>query len=84
MASNAQASSAADAHAAVFVPSVEVPPEAIRIQGPDFNLPIELDALLQSYEKIGFQANGLKRACDIINRMVSLSLDIYSLCFARD
>lgn len=33
-------------------------------------IPWELDALLQSYGAIGFQATGLKKAIDIIEKMV--------------
>ncbi|KAK4706170.1 deoxyhypusine synthase, partial [Phenoliferia sp. Uapishka_3] len=53
---------------AIFVPSEAY--EGVRIKGPDFNLPIELDALLKSYETIGFQATGLARAMELINKMV--------------
>lgn len=59
----------ADAKANVFVKSEAY--EGTRIQGPDFNVPVELDALLKSYETIGFQANGLARAIQLINKMVS-------------
>lgn len=55
---------------AIFVPSQ--PFEGIRIQGPDFNIPIELNDLLKSYETIGFQATGLSRAIELINKMVRL------------
>lgn len=54
---------------AIFVPSQ--PFEGVRIQGPDFNIPIELNELLKSYETIGFQATGLARAIELINKMVS-------------
>lgn len=52
---------------AVFVQSEAY--DGTRIQGPDFNLPIELQDLLGSYEKIGFQANGLARAMELIDKM---------------
>ena len=58
-----------DAKAAVFVKST--PYEGTRIRGPDFNLPHELEDLLKSYETIGFQANGLARAMELVNKMVS-------------
>jgi len=58
-----------DAKAAVFVKSEDF--QGTRIRGPDFNIPHELDALLKSYETIGFQANGLARAMELINKMVS-------------
>ena len=53
---------------AIFVQSEAF--DGVRIKGPDFNLPIELDALLKSYETIGFQATGLARAMELINKMV--------------
>ena len=53
---------------AIFVKSEAY--EGPRIKGPDFNLPIELDALLASYAGIGFQATGLARAIELINKMV--------------
>ncbi|ORY89466.1 Deoxyhypusine synthase [Leucosporidium creatinivorum] len=56
-----------DAKAAVFVKSEDF--QGTRIRGPDFNIPHELDALLKSYETIGFQANGLARAMELINKM---------------
>ncbi|KAL8293684.1 hypothetical protein RQP46_000385 [Phenoliferia psychrophenolica] len=52
---------------AIFVQSEAY--DGLRIKGPDFNLPIELDALLKSYETIGFQATGLARAMELINKM---------------
>lgn len=61
----------AAAKEAIFVKSEVY--EGTRIQGPDFNLPLELDALLESYKTIGFQANGLARAIEIINQMVRLA-----------
>jgi len=59
----------AEAKANVFVKSEAY--DGTQIKGPDFNLPYELDALLKSYETIGFQANGLARAIHLINKMVS-------------
>jgi deoxyhypusine synthase len=43
-----------------------------RIRGSDFDLPIGLDGLLESYASIGFQASGLNKAIEIINRMVCI------------
>ena len=57
---------------AVFVQSEDIGQDATRVCGPDFNLPIELEALLQSYATTGFQATALSRAIDIVNKMVSL------------
>lgn len=62
---------AASAQAAVFVPSEDLSQSATKIRGPDFNMPYELQGLLNSYATIGFQASGLTRAIEIINKMVS-------------
>ncbi|KAI5479891.1 deoxyhypusine synthase [Pseudohyphozyma bogoriensis] len=63
----ASTSAADSAKAAVFVASEDY--QGTRIKGPDFNIPIELDALLKSYETIGFQASGLSRAIQLIEKM---------------
>ncbi|GAA5948057.1 hypothetical protein JCM3765_007088 [Sporobolomyces pararoseus] len=55
------------AKAAVFVQSEAY--EGTRIKGPDFNSKHSLEQLLQSYSNIGFQANGLSRAIELINKM---------------
>ncbi|UOH84296.1 deoxyhypusine synthase [Cryptococcus neoformans] len=52
----------ADPHQNVIFPSEEIPEDAVDVKGPDFNKPIDLEALLKSYETIGFQATGLARA----------------------
>jgi len=70
MAASSSASEAAKA--AVFVQSEAY--EGTRIKGPDFNQPHSLQDLLKSYETIGFQANGLSRAMELIDKMVSPSL----------
>ena len=61
------------AQAAVFVASEDIANEAVKIRGPDFNEAHTLDALLQSYATIGFQASGLTRAIEIVEKMVSCS-----------
>ena len=61
----------ASAQAALFVPSEDLSKSGTKIQGPDFNMPYELQGLLNSYATIGFQASGLTRAIEIINQMVS-------------
>lgn len=43
--------------------------DAISVQGPNFDTPLSLLQFLQSYERIGFQANSLGRAIDIVNKM---------------
>ena len=60
-----------DAQAAVLVQSEPVPDSAISVEGPNFDKSLGLQDLLNSYERIGFQATSLGRAIDIVNRMVS-------------
>jgi hypothetical protein len=55
---------------AVLVKSEEVDSNAERVIGPDFNLPLDLQQLLQSYGTIGYQATAFKQAIDIVNKMV--------------
>lgn len=54
---------------AIFVKSEAY--EGVKISGPDFNEELSLSELLSSYGTIGFQANSLARAIEIINKMVS-------------
>ncbi|ORX34032.1 putative deoxyhypusine synthase [Kockovaella imperatae] len=58
-----------NAHASVLTPSEAIPPNAVHIHGPDLSDPIDLVDLLKSYEKIGFQATGLARAIQIVEKM---------------
>jgi deoxyhypusine synthase len=58
------------ASAAVLKPSDPIPDSAISVEGPDFEHPLDLDALLASYKRIGFQAQSLGRAIEIVNKMV--------------
>jgi hypothetical protein len=60
------------AHASVLMPSEAIPADALHIKGPNFNNAITLQELLESYEKIGFQATGLAKAIKIVENMVSL------------
>ena len=60
------------ASAAILKPSEPVSEEAIPVHGPNFDEPITLDSLLGSYERIGFQANSLGKAINIVNKMVRL------------
>lgn len=60
------------ASAAVLQPSEAIPDTAVSVQGPDFDKSLNLQDLLYSYERIGFQATSLGRAINIINKMVSL------------
>ncbi|OWZ70121.1 deoxyhypusine synthase [Cryptococcus neoformans] len=59
----------ADPHQNVIFPSEEIPEDAVDVKGPDFNKPIDLEALLKSYETIGFQATGLARAIQVVDEM---------------
>jgi deoxyhypusine synthase len=61
------------ASAAVLKPSEPVPEEAVAVQGPNFDERLTLDSLLGSYERIGFQANSLGKAINIVNKMVRLA-----------
>jgi len=58
-----------DAQAAVLVQSEPVPDSAVSVEGPNFDNSLDLQGLLDSYERIGFQATSLGRAIDIVNRM---------------
>ncbi|KAL4081835.1 DHS-like NAD/FAD-binding domain-containing protein [Scleroderma yunnanense] len=51
--------------AAVLQPSEPVPDSAISVEGPDFERNLSLSQFLQSYERVGFQANSLGRAINI-------------------
>lgn len=61
------------AAAAVLLPSAPVSDTAVSVQGPDFDQPQTLQSLLQSYERIGFQANSFGKAINIVNQMVCVS-----------
>ena len=56
---------------AVLKRSDPVPEDATFVQGPNFDECIDLQKLLDSYERIGFQATSLGRAIHIVNKMVS-------------
>lgn len=60
------------ASAAVLQPSDPIPEYAISVKGPNFDEPLSLQEFLYSYERIGFQANSLGKAIEVVNRMVSL------------
>ena len=59
-----------DAAAAVFQQSEPVSSDAIAVKGPDFDEQLSLQALLSTYQRIGFQATSLGRAIDVVNKMV--------------
>jgi len=58
------------AAAAVLVQSEKLPADAPTVQGPDFEQPLDLQGLLKSYERIGFQATSFGHAIGIVNKMV--------------
>jgi hypothetical protein len=62
------------ASAAVLKQSEPVPDEAVAVQGPNFDERPTLETLLDSYERIGFQANSLGKAINIVNKMVGAPL----------
>lgn len=71
--------STSTAKEAVFVKS-EPYLDGINIAGPDFNQPMyELNELLNSYATIGFQASGLSRAIELVNKMVRPSFFLFFL-----
>ncbi|KAG6332942.1 hypothetical protein ID866_6148 [Astraeus odoratus] len=53
------------AAAAVLQPSEPIPETAVAVEGPDFEKDFSIQELLQTYERIGFQANSLGKAIDI-------------------
>ena len=70
------------ASAAVLKQSEPVPDEAVAVQGPNFDERPTLDTLLDSYERIGFQANSLGKAINIVNKMVGAPLS-FMVCHLR-
>lgn len=61
------------AHASVLTPSQALPPDSVHVKGPDMSRPLDLQALLESYERTGFQATALGKAVKIVEEMVRLS-----------
>ncbi|RXW25293.1 hypothetical protein EST38_g584 [Candolleomyces aberdarensis] len=64
----------AGASAAVLKPSDPVSEDAVPVQGPNFDQKLSFQDFLQSYERIGFQANSLGKAIDVVNKMRSWKL----------
>jgi deoxyhypusine synthase len=67
------------ASAAILKQSEPVPDEAVAVQGPNFDERPTLETLLDSYERIGFQANSFGKAINIVNKMVSAPFSL-SVC----
>jgi deoxyhypusine synthase len=70
------------ASAAVLKPSEPMPEFAVSVEGPNFDVPVTLDNLLDSYARIGFQAHSLGRAIDIVNKMVMYQY-VYPVYFSH-
>lgn len=60
----------AQAAAAVLLQSEPVSHDAVPVRGPNFEDGLDLQALLRSYEQIGFQATSFAQAVEIVNKMV--------------
>jgi len=58
------------ASSAILKPSDPVSEDAVSVQGPNFDIPLDLQQFISSYERIGFQANSLGKAIQIVNKMV--------------
>ena len=61
---------------AILQRSEPVPDEAVSVQGPNFDERPTLETLLESYERIGFQANSLGKAIKVVDKMVGASLSV--------
>ncbi|GJE84076.1 deoxyhypusine synthase family protein [Phanerochaete sordida] len=57
------------ASSAVLKPSEPMPDFAVTVEGPNFDEAMDLQKLLGSYSRIGFQANSLGKAIDVVNQM---------------
>ena len=55
---------------AILKPSEPVSEDAVSVQGPNFDNPLDLQQFISSYERVGFQANSLGKAIHIVNKMV--------------
>ena len=64
----------AGASSAVLKPSEPMPDFAVTVEGPNFDEGMTLEKLLDSYKRIGFQANSLGKAIDVVNQMVRFGL----------
>lgn len=73
MTSNIEVGVPTGASAAVLQRSDPISEGAISVQGPNFDTPLSLLQFLQSYERIGFQANSFGKAINIVNKMVNLA-----------
>ncbi|XP_072176616.1 deoxyhypusine synthase-like [Diadema setosum] len=59
------------ATSAVLVQSAEMPVDAVKVKGYDFNEGINYHKLMQSYGTSGFQATNLWKAIEEINKMIA-------------
>lgn len=58
-----------EASASLFVQSAPVPSHFERVQGPNFEEPQDINSLLASFTNVGFQASGVAKAVEIIEKM---------------
>ena len=73
----------ATASSAVLKPSESVSKDAVSVQGPNFDNPLDLQQFISSYERIGFQANSLGKAIHIVNKMVRVPLHMTDILTTR-
>ena len=64
----------AGASSAVLKPSEPVSEDAVSVRGQNFDDSPDLRQFISSYERIGFQVNGLGKAIHIVNKMVCVLL----------
>lgn len=82
--SSIPASTPAVATDAVLVKSVEMPADATRVRGYDFEGPLDFDALMQSMTSTGYQATSLGQAVNEVNRMLAWRLSDEPVTDATD
>lgn len=70
-----------NAASTILKPSDPVPEWMVPVEGPNFDEPMSLNKFLRSYERIGFQANSLGKAIEVVDRMVSKT---YTRCHVYD
>lgn len=68
---NGTSAAPADATASLFVASEPVPDHFESVKGPDFEQEQTIDGLLSAFGSIGFQATGMAKAVEILEKMVS-------------
>ncbi|CAO1613487.1 unnamed protein product [Parajaminaea phylloscopi] len=66
---NGQAAAPAEAQASLFVSSTAIPDHFEPVRGPDFEEEQSIESLLAAFAHVGFQASGMHRAVEIIEKM---------------